>query len=505
MKLRNNSETASALVWTVLVITILSLVAAELLKVVSAKYSNVLHTATWQESLLAAESGIDLAVKELRKTLDPDPSSAWDGWTQDAAAAPTPSAAASPSATPFQRRGIKTVPNAGLAGTEMTIETSVDAPAELRDPTNSWQYFRVRTTGTMPITGPARANDQKQDTRLRKMTLRWDRFLTGSANAGPVEAPRVSRRVEAIVRPVSAFEVAVLSVDALDLTNSNIIIDSYDSRDPRKSYNGLYPAAPNDKNPDDNSNRWQKHGNIATNGQLINAGNAFVYGDVATNSGTVTGTANISGVQRTDFYQTTRTITAPNWLGAINATPTIITGTTNLAAYQKEDAAQSRYVVSAITLSGNDTLRLKGNPDGSPTYIDIYVTGNVDSTGNAQLIVEPGVKARMYFAGNVKFAGNGVVNTNNQPGDLQMYGIKPPNGTSRTFELGGNAVLSAAVYAPEYDVQINNGGVKGSAYGSFVGKTVKMTGVTDLHYDEALASAGLIANYKIVSWFEDTR
>jgi hypothetical protein len=32
-----------------------------------------------------------------------------------------------------------------------------------------------------------------------------------------------------------------------------------------------------------------------------------------------------------------------------------------------------------------------------------------------------------------------------------------------------------------------------------------MTGVTNLHYDEALNGTGLINNYRIVSWFEDNR
>jgi hypothetical protein len=32
-----------------------------------------------------------------------------------------------------------------------------------------------------------------------------------------------------------------------------------------------------------------------------------------------------------------------------------------------------------------------------------------------------------------------------------------------------------------------------------------MTGVSNLHYDERLGSAGMINNYKIVSWFEDNR
>jgi hypothetical protein len=163
-------------------------------------------------------------------------------------------------------------------------------------------------------------------------------------------------------------------------------------------------------------------------------------------------------------------------------------------------------VVSAITLNGNDTLTLTGNADGSTSYIEIYVTGMVSATGNAQITVSPGVKAKIYFASDFNVSGNGVVNINNQPGDLLFYGVNPPDAsTTRSFTLGGNALLSAAVYAPAYDVQINNGGTRGSVFGSFVGKTVKMNGVTDLHYDEALGAGGIINNYKIVSWFEDTR
>ena len=87
-----------------------------------------------------------------------------------------------------------------------------------------------------------------------------------------------------------------------------------------------------------------------------------------------------------------------------------------------------------------------------------------------------------------------------------MASIPPDPSTSRTFNLGGNAVLSAAVYAPAFDVQINNGGNGGEVFGSFVGKTVRMVGTTDLHYDEALGvRRQVINNYAIVSWFEDTR
>jgi hypothetical protein len=480
MRRADSTVAGSVLIWTLLTITILSLVAAELLEVVSSKYYSTLHTAIWQESLLAAESGVDLAIMELRKSLYPAPNHAWEGWNTTAGDGVT-------------NYGLQTIPNAGLAATPMTIEVTVDAPLQLKDPQNSWQYYRIRTTGTMPITGPARASDNKQDTRLRKLSLRLDRFTDGVLTSHAVDSPHVSRRIEAIVRPVSSFDQAIMSVGALNLNDADIIIDSYDSRDPNKSTSGLYDAT-----------KRQENGDIATDGNLINAGNAHIYGDVATNAGTVSGVANVSGVQRTDFYQEPIPVAAPSWT-SINPSPMIVSGTTDLAANAVEGSSASRYIINSITLSGGQVLDLTGNAQGTPTYIEIYVTGDISSTGNSQIVVQPGVKAKIYFAGNTTITGNGLVNINNQPGDLLLYGITPPPNTVRTLELGGNGQLSAAVYAPDYDVNIHNSGTRGTVFGSFVGKTVAMTGVTDLHYDEALGTGGVINSYKIVSWFEDTR
>ncbi|HEX8281218.1 MAG TPA: hypothetical protein VF551_07565 [Chthoniobacterales bacterium] len=482
------SSSGSVLIWTILVITILSLAAAELLHVMSTKYYSVLHTATWQEALVAAESGVDLAVRELRKSLYPAPNGAWDGWSN------TPG-------NGVTSYGLTTIPNAGLAGTPMTIQVNVDAPLQLRDSSNSWQYYRIRSIGTMPINGPIRTGDNRQDTRLRKLSLRWDRFTGGILQSQEVDTPRVSRRVETIVRPISSFDQAVISLGALNLNDADITIDSYDSRDPSKSQpNPDYANGPGIYD----ATKRQQHGNIATNGNLINAGNAHIYGDVATNAGTVSGATNVTGVQRTDFYQEPIPVGAPDWL-AMNPMPMAVLHTTSLAASSVEASPASRYRLNTIDLSGGEMLYLTGKPDGSTTYIEIYVTGDITATGNSQIVVQPGVKAIIYFAGNVKVSGNGLVNKNNRPGDLQLFGITPPDGTSKVVELGGNGQLTAAVYAPGHDVQINNGGTRGTAVGSFVGKTFRMTGVTDLHYDEALASGGRVTNYKIVSWFEDTR
>ena len=470
----------SILVWTVLTIAILSLLAAEVIRLVSIKYQSALQTATWQEALLAAESGIDLGIMELRKSLFPEPNHAWEGWNN------------SPG-NGVVSYGLTTIPNAGLAGTPMTIEVNVDAPASFIDPNNGWQYYRIRTIGTMPITGPARVSDNKQDGRLRKLSLRWERFTNGILTAHAISAPQVARRAEAVVRPVSSFEQAIMAVGTLDLTNQNIVIDSYDSRDPAKSTNGLYDVT-----------KRQQNGDIATDGNLIEAGNAHVYGDVATNAGTVSGAANITGIERTDFYQEPIPVGAPSW-PSFNASVTTVTNTTTLNASSTSGAPTSRYRLSTISLSGSKNLTLAGNADGSPTYIEIYVTGDISVSGTSQITIQPGVSAKIYFAGNVDVTGNGIINSNNQPRDLQLYGIQPAADTSKTVHLGGNGQITTAVYAPGHDVTINGGGTSGHVFGSVVGKTTIMTGVTNLHYDEALASVGMINSYKIVSWFEDNR
>ena len=281
--------------------------------------------------------------------------------------------------------------------------------------------------------------------------------------------PHAARRIEAVVQPLSSFDQAILAIGMLDLNNQNIVVDSYDSRDSTKSTNGLYDVT-----------KRQENGNIATDGTILDAGGAYVYGDVSTNSGTATGVDHVTGQQRTDFYQDPIPIGAPTW-SSINPTPSTVNNvTTTLTASATEGSSSARYVLSTIDLSGGKTLTLAGAGDGSTTYIEIYVTGDISISGNSQITVAPGVKATVYFKSDVDITGNGIVNQNNQPGNLLLYGVQPSDGETPHVKLGGNGEITAAVYAPGHDVTINGGGTDGHVYGSAVGKTVTMTGVTNL-------------------------
>src|SRR5262249_33649306 len=256
------------------------------------------------------------------------------------------------------------------------------------------------------------------------------------------------------------------------LTDHNIVIDSYDSRDPLKSTNGQYDV-----------NKRQQHGNIATDGQLIDAGNAYVYGDVATNAGHASNIGHVTGTERDDFYQDPIPVAAPNW-SSYNSNPSTVTQTTTLNASSISGSPASRYVLNTISLSGNRTLTLAGDSNGAPTYVEIYVTGDISTTGNAQIILQPGVNAKIYFAGSVNSGGNGILNMDSNPLHMQLFGIQPSAQRTPSVTLGGNSQIMTALYAPNHNVTVNGGGSNGQFFGSIVGATVTMTGLTNLHYDE---------------------
>src|SRR5207302_1637105 len=118
--------------------------------------------------------------------------------------------------------------------------------------------------------------------------------------------PQVSRRIEVIARPMSPFTAAVVARGNISFTDAGIVVDSYDSRDPNKSTNGQWDVS-----------KRQQHGDVATDGTLISAGGAQIYGSVSTNNGTATGVANVTGEIRNDFYQDLISVNAPAWTTGI--------------------------------------------------------------------------------------------------------------------------------------------------------------------------------------------
>lgn len=482
----HHSRTGSVLPLALITTAVLIALGATTLGVLQRRYRQVHQTAAWQESLLSAEAGVDIAMNELRKNLY-DPTNAWAGWAHSAGdSTPIGGFDGSDGAIYYSS---SVVLHEGEGGQRSWSRITADAPSFLKTAKGD-QWYRVRSLGIAEVPGGAVAAGDKRDLELRKFDLRFDHRAKTA-----VASPQVGRAIEAIIKPVGVFRLALFGVKQITLTDQNVVVDSYDSRDATKSTNGAYDLA-----------KRQNNGHIATDGTLIAAGSAHVYGDASTNGGTVLNSSNVTGEIRTDFYQEVFSVTAPN-VSADSGTPTTITGS---AIIDAAAGTPRQFKFNQVTLSGSNQLRIRGAADGSPTYAQIVVSGNMSTTGNAAIVLDPGVHVRVFVAGDMDMKGNGFDNPNDSL-NLQVYGLDRPKNADGSpqnpgsFKIAGNGGFCGTVYAPSYNVEMVGGGSGDTIFGAFAGWTVLMNGVQAVHYDEALGDGGLISDYKVVSWFEDTR
>ena len=486
MKSARHNRAGSVLSIALITTAVLIALGATTLSVMRSRYRQVHQTAAWQESLLSAEAGVDIAMNELRKNLY-DPANAWAGWAHSNGDSNGVGDFNTTDGTIYYSSNV--VMHQGEGGQRSWSKITADAPAFLKTAKGD-QWYRIRSIGVAEVPGGAVVAGDKRDLELRRFDLKYDH-----RNKTAVASPQVGRAIEAIIKPVGVFRLALFGVKQIDMTDQNIVVDSYDSRDTSKSTNGWYDQT-----------KRQKKGDIATDGVLISAGNAHIYGDASTNGGTVLNSGNVTGEIRNDFYQEVFSVTRPN-VSPDPATPSTITGT---AIVDAKAGTPSQFAFSQVNLTGNNTLRIRGAANGSDTYAQIIVNGDVNTTGNGAIILDPGVHVRFFVAGNMDMRGNGFDNPN-YPLNLQVYGLDRPTNADGSpqspgsFKISGNGGFCGTVYAPSYSVEMVGGGNADTIYGAFSGWTVRMTGVQAVHYDEALGDGGLISDYKVVSWFEDTR
>jgi hypothetical protein len=439
-------------------------------------YRQVDHIASWQEALLAAETGSDTAMAELRKTLV-SPATAFSNWTKTAAdGTPLPNAGMSFTCPQLVHRG--------EGNTRLDMTVSLDTPPELRDGSDR-QWYRIRSTGTTYLSGPARITSDKRDHLLRRLSFLWD-----AATNQAVARPQSSRVVELLVKP-SSIERPITSDLPMNLNNYKIEVDSYDSRYATKSTNGLYDPA-----------KRLKNGDIATNSQLIDAGDAHIYGDAYTNAGVIENGANITGEQRNDFYEELIPVPKPTWT-VIQPGPTTIIGSATMTGGTKDNP--KRYKLNSMSITGTEAVTFAPSAPGVESYVEVWITGDLKTAGSGSIVVRPNTNVKIFLEGDIDIKGNGTFNANSQPGRLQILGVQPPGSSPRAINFGGNGIIVAAIYAPQHDVTFGATGQAGTMWGSLTGKTITMGGTTYIHYDEALADTGHIIDFKIKSWFEDAR
>lgn len=473
---RARQQNGSTLVSVLAFIVTISMIFGAVLTRNMNTYRQVSHIASWQEALIAAEGGSDSAMAELRKTLI-DPASAFSGWVKTADDG-------TPLPNEERRFSCAQLVHKGEGNTQLDMAVVIDTPPELRDGSER-QWYRIRSTGTTYLPGPARITTDKRDHPLRRLSFIWD-----PKTREKVTRPKSSRLVELLVKP-SSYENAITSDLPINLNNFKIQVDSYDSRYETKSTNGLYDPV-----------KRLENGDIATNSQLIDAGDAHIYGDAYTNAGVIEDGANISGDQRNDFYQELIPIPKPDWTVITPSAP-VITGNATFTGGTK--ANPTRYKLSSMSIEGTSSVTFAPLTPSVESYIEVWVTGDLKTTGSGSIIVQPNTNVKIFLEGNIDIKGNGTFNANSQPGRLQILGVKPATNSPRTMSFAGNGIIVAAIFAPQHDVVFGATGANGTMWGSLTGKTITMGGSTFIHYDEALADTGHITDFRIQSWFEDVK
>ena len=112
------------------------------------------------------------------------------------------------------------------------------------------------------------------------------------------------------------------------------------------------------------------------------------------------------------------------------------------------------------------TAALEADPDTAGKYVDIYVGEIVGD----------------------KINGNQVINASARPFSLRMYYL----GTN-ALTLNGNAAMYMGLVAPRADIYVTG---SFEYYGALMGKTLRLNGSGSIHYDESLAGASKVNDYK---------
>jgi hypothetical protein len=507
MQMRRPREEGNVLICALCTIVIISLIGANVLQNCTTRFNvSSSQVRSWKESLLAAETGGDIAYAEVRKTITAgiptgfpdaipdgtvnDPLHAFNGWTKSGSKYSSP-------VTTFGSNGLVT-------------GTVVDK--FYNDPITGNKWYRARSKGTAPVKGVARTGmddrmgaGHKSDSLLRKIDFRIDHFIAAYGANGdginptqsPVSTPQITRRIEQIMAPMTPFEVAIKTSGAYYGLGSAAQIDSYNSKDGPYVFVANNPSSPRYKDA--------RSGSVAIGTKVTGDDvNGMLYGNISTNGGTIRPTQYITGTIDNNVPFTIPPFKMPTDMPPPQAAPTSVTGGADISV--TPPAAGTPQAPTYYLLSTLGPGRLTINPvGGAQTYVAIHVTGDL----TARVTVKNNVHVKIFVNGNIDIKARDVDNESDLAANLQYYSISPlkANGdpdpsVTQFIHIAPPGDFAATFYAPSADVVLNgNPDLKGA----IVCKTFYGNGNTSWHYDRALDTEGDAVDYRIVSYVEDIR
>lgn len=332
---------------------------------------------------------------------------------------------------------------------------------------------------------------------------------------GTASAP-IEKWVEVQLRRTSKFANGLVAKDQIRFSGTNASVDSWNS-----TYNpdGTLRASPVPYSAATKLDNGSV-GSISVAVDAVLVQNADIWGYAATGGslpsvgatglvgpfGTPSGTMDMSRVS-TDFSANFDPVSAPNktyinYGGAIinNESLPRIGDLPNADGYYYYEATQINF--------NNKTLAIKRRAtDTSDPKVVIKLTNTTTSIdiggGSGELAIAAGAELQIYAPGDIKIAGQGVMNggttaaTANLPIAFQIWGTKTTG--VQDIQIAGNGALSGIVYAPQASVKING---NGDVLGSVVANDITLTGNAAFHYDESLGMFGGGNPFRVTRWNE---
>lgn len=569
---KSQSTEGAVLVGAILTVAILASVSAGVLFIVGAKHHDSFQAAGWREALTAAESGAERAMADLRTTID-DPANAWAGWVVvDSAGNPANVQTIDRDgrwAPGYTLRMSATLPPQNGENRQTQYSVLVDVPTTLAATSRRWnQAYRIRSTGTTILPGAAYAAADKRDTQLRRLSLVLDR-ATGSGTR--LAAPQASRTIEIVAKPESVYKYGLTSEINFKLSRKTMI-DGYNSNYPDTSTGGKYD--PSKRTSDGGTimaNRWKKSKKpdpLAESLAKFDVGHATIYGDLMIKGSlkNVKNYENVQGSTVTGSSVDTPTNLAPVWpsvtanIGTLDGKiPKDLEATLKLAEKQAKAggpaalfeaksataaaelaakgveltggstfASPARYKVEKISLDKKTESLVLSNPPGvSESWVEIWVTGDVNISKGGTVFISNGVHAKIYVEGkkveikDTKADKGGFSIESGFSGDLQIVGIESADAGKKEADdeyspkkRSGKITISDAEFtgvinAPDWDVDFKpkdwdkENPVNGAQlFGSVMGRKVKIGHGADFHYDAAVSEIGSVMGYSTVGWNE---
>ena len=302
------------------------------------------------------------------------------------------------------------------------------------------------------------------------------------------------------------FAKGMVAKGVIDLGGNNIRTDSYDATIAAFNTGGRY-----------DSTKFRDNGDIATNGQLINVGNADIYGRASTGPGGIIALGSQGTIGSTAWHA--------NPANAGESQPGWTDDDMNVQFPDVRHPYNGTGLGPVFDLP-NPLLAPNGNIDGenysiilnTPGYYRIneisgmdkriYVgadvtllVGELNMTGgNAGIMIATNASMNLYVMGaTATIGGQGVMNASGVAAKFSYWGM--PSNTR--LNLQGNGEFAGTVYAPQAQLNLGGGGSTLTDFmGASVTGSVKINGHFNFHYDESLGVYGPRRGYTINTWAE---